>query len=198
LCRLFLTIGLFLKRLYNKEKIIRVVMADKLFEEKYYFKNQKNIIDGVAVDPLLPNDFYDTPNEERSTEELANWWGRPFILTQAFIDESYEEYCERMIEFNPDGKWESFEDFNTRREEERRFWSEKWVGGIRYDVECLTGGAWDRPSLLGSFSTLEEALSLAKKKPKMYQLLNDDGSLELPIFYKEALERAGIDAKSIL
>lgn len=32
-----------------------------------------------------------------------------------------------------------------------------WPGGVRYDVRCLDGGAWDRSTWWGSFSTLDEA-----------------------------------------
>ena len=163
-----------------------MVMEYTLFDKKYYFENQENIVDGIAIDPLLPDDFYDTANEERDTNELAHWWGRPFITTETFREDSYEEYCERMSKY----ELESLEEFTARREEEEQSWNRKWVEGVRYDVRCLTGGAWDRPSMLGNFSTLDEALALAKEKPKMYQLLNDEGFLDLPIGIKEAMERA--------
>ena len=157
-----------------------------LFEEKFHFENQKNIVDGVAIDPFLPNDFYNTPNKERDTNELAHWWGRAFITTESFREDSYEEYCERMSEY----KLDSLEEFTARRDDEERSWNNRWIGGVRYDVRCLTGGAWDRPSMLGNCSTLEEALVLAKEKPQMYQLLDDEGFLDLPIGIKEAMVRS--------
>lgn len=36
---------------------------------------------------------------------------------------------------------------------------------VRYDVRCLDGGAWDRPTWWGGFPTLEEALACAGKGP---------------------------------
>lgn len=33
--------------------------------------------------------------------------------------------------------------------------------GIRYTVQCLNGGAWDRPTFLGIFSNLEDAVKCA-------------------------------------
>jgi len=163
-----------------------MVMEHTLFDKKYYFENQENIVDGIAIDPLLPDDFYDTANEERDTNELAHWWGRPFITTESFMEDSYEAYCKRVS----GDKLESLEEFTIRRENQEKSWNERWIGGIRYDVRCLTGGAWDRPSMLGHFSTLEEALNLAKEKPRMYQLLDDEGFLDLPIGIKEAMERS--------
>lgn len=166
------------------------ILEYTLFEEKFFLENQRNIVDGIAIDPLLADDFYDTANEGRDTNELAHWWGRPFITTESFMEDSYEAYCERMTEFDAEYKLESLEEFTARRDNEEKSWNEHWVGGVRYDVRCLTGGAWDRPSMLGNFSTLEEAIALAKEQPKMYQLLDDEGFLDLPIGIKEAMQRA--------
>ena len=33
------------------------------------------------LDPVLPPNFDDTPNDERSEKELETWWERPFIQT---------------------------------------------------------------------------------------------------------------------
>ena len=46
-------------------------MVHILFDEKYYFENKENIIDGVAIDPLLPDDFYDTPIGIKEAMERA-------------------------------------------------------------------------------------------------------------------------------
>lgn len=35
----------------------------------------------LEIDPLLPPNFYNTPNEERSEEEITRWWERPFACT---------------------------------------------------------------------------------------------------------------------
>ena len=45
-----------------------------------------------------------------------------------------------------------------------------WKGNTRYDVRCLDGGAWDRPTCWGMFSTLEEALACCGKGPSWMQI----------------------------
>jgi hypothetical protein len=77
------------------------------------------------VDPPLPDDFYDTPNDERP-EWQVTLWNRPYI---------------RTIE------------------------NRHWPSGIRYDVYCLDGGAWDRPTAWDSFGTIEEAIKCCETGP---------------------------------
>ncbi len=36
----------------------------------------------LTLDPVLPKRFYDTPNEDRSTLELDQWWDVPYAVTQ--------------------------------------------------------------------------------------------------------------------
>jgi hypothetical protein len=43
-----------------------------------------------------------------------------------------------------------------------------WPSGTRYDVRCLDGGAWDRPTWWGSFATLDEAIACAKRAMPCY------------------------------
>ena len=167
------------------------------FKEQHYFENQTNIVEGIAIDPVLRDGFYDTENELRDLTELANWWGRVFITTADFGEDSYESYCERMLEFDVDYKLESLEEFTLRRAESEATWNKNLVGGICYSVCCLTGGAWDRPSYLGYCSSLEEALALAKESPLMYQELREDGSLDYPTAMKEAVARAGYDISDL-
>lgn len=35
----------------------------------------------LPLDPALPAGFYDTPNDERSEQELAQWWEKPYAST---------------------------------------------------------------------------------------------------------------------
>jgi hypothetical protein len=61
---------------------------------------------------------------------------------------------------------------NERRPASHRRWwyqpfvktclNEAWPSGIRFDVYCLDGGAWDRPTARGWFGTLEEAIHCAR------------------------------------
>ena len=46
--------------------------------------------------------------------------------------------------------------------------SEAWPGGLRFDVYCLDGGAWDRPTVWGCFGSLEEAVSCARELRAAY------------------------------
>lgn len=46
----------------------------------------------------------------------------------------------------------------------RAQWMEAWPSGIRYDVRCLDGGAWDRSTSWGMFATLEEALACIRDR----------------------------------
>lgn len=59
------------------------------FKKKHYFKNQKNIVYGIAVDPILPDDFWNTAHEDREKIELDEWWERPFIVTQVHTPEQF-------------------------------------------------------------------------------------------------------------
>ncbi|MGB3222960.1 MAG: hypothetical protein WBB23_09175 [Desulforhopalus sp.] len=90
------------------------------------------------VDPPLPKRFSDTPNEDRPDwqEEL---WDRPYIERQECFANTLE------------GK---------------ESWFKAWPTGIRYDVRCLDGGAWDRPTAWGMFKTIEEAFKCCKEGPR--------------------------------
>lgn len=40
-------------------------------------------IDGIWIDPKLSENFDNTRNEDRSEEELEQWWNNPFVVTRA-------------------------------------------------------------------------------------------------------------------
>ncbi|EKD97244.1 MAG: hypothetical protein ACD_23C00998G0005 [uncultured bacterium] len=44
--------------------------------------------DDIPLDPVLPPNFDNTPNEDRSEKELDKWWDKPFILSRG--DGSFE------------------------------------------------------------------------------------------------------------
>ena len=106
---------------------------------------------GVPFNPKLPKRFDDTPNEERPASH-QRWWGRPFIVTET-VDRMDDFYANRRDEYADKGRefWE----------ETRAKWLESWTDGIRYDVRCLDGGAWDRSTWWGSFRTIDEAVQCA-------------------------------------
>ncbi|MDZ4125295.1 MAG: hypothetical protein U1E02_14125 [Hydrogenophaga sp.] len=51
----------------------------------------ESVKDDIPVDPELPPDFDNTPNEERSTEDLDTWWDRPFAQTRS--DGTFDVRC---------------------------------------------------------------------------------------------------------
>ncbi len=92
------------------------------------------------VNPPLPEDFDDTPNDDRP-EWQNELWGRPFIQT---------------VEFSGSPKY-------------RKQWFESWPTGKRFDVRCLDGGAWDRATVWGMFGSIEEAIECCKSGPSWRQ-----------------------------
>jgi hypothetical protein len=98
------------------------------------------------INPRLPRNFDNTPNESRPASH-QRWWDRPFIQTYTWDD---------MV--NPTSSEEA-------KANQRRDWFESWPSGVRYDVRCLDGGAWDRPTCWGCFATLEEAIACAATGP---------------------------------
>jgi len=48
-------------------------------EKKFRFKCQ-DVIKDIAINPVLPGNFDNTPNEERSPRSLA-WWNVPYVVT---------------------------------------------------------------------------------------------------------------------
>lgn len=99
--------------------------------------------DDIPLDPILPEDFDSTPNDERP-ESHREWWNRPYISTNT---------------------WDSMKGPHST-EEHRASWFAAWPSGTRFDVRCLDGGAWDRSTSWGSFATLEDAVACARTGPQ--------------------------------
>ena len=117
-----------------------------------YFARQ--LAEGVLVDPRLPRNFDNTPNEERQGHE--KYWGLPFIVTEDItsLDACYlrrtDEYAAQALKY-----WQ---------DEGRAAWMKAWPSGTRYETRCLDGGAWDRSTSWGMFPTLAEAIQCAKTR----------------------------------
>jgi len=121
---------------------------------------------GFPLDPILRKSFDMTPNEARDPLEVNDWWGKPFISTNKYSspDASYSEYVERMSRYSFDGfKLGTEEEFNQRIAKGKEEWLAAWPTGTRYEVRCLDGGAWDRSSSKGMFSSLELAVYVCNK-----------------------------------
>ncbi len=109
----------------------------------------------VPFNPSLPKKFDSTPNEARPAHH-RHWWYRPFIRTET-IDRLDAFYRDRTDEYAEAGRklWAK----------DRAAWLAAWPRGIRYEVRCLDGGAWDRSTSWGMFATLEEALVCVESGP---------------------------------
>ena len=40
-----------------------------------------DLVDGIPIDPVLPPDFDDTPNERRPKSH-QKWWRQPYVMTE--------------------------------------------------------------------------------------------------------------------
>ncbi|GJB43828.1 hypothetical protein KAM369_43030 [Aeromonas caviae] len=103
---------------------------------QHYYSNQVNwLTDIIPINPCQRDDFDSTPHEHRDPLELDHWWNVPYVQT-----------CE-------------WSDIGSDDDERREQWFAHWPSGIRYTVRCLDGGAWDRSTNRGSFSSLEQAVA---------------------------------------
>jgi len=139
-------------------------MQEDKYLEKHYFVNQKIIVEGIPVNPLQREYFDMTDNEEREELEVSHWWGKPYIVSD-FIDQ--ESYIEHYYRLKNDSKWTdekigTKEDYELKQSEDAKRWFESYPTGHRYIVRCLDGGAWDRSTRKGDFSSFDEALNYAK------------------------------------
>lgn len=118
-----------------------------------------NQVNGIPVDPELPEMFDQTPNDERPDSHQV-WWYRPYIETETWEPESFEQYRERLAGYGyePD---HTADEWRERQEKSRAGWFEAFPEGTRYMVRCLDGGAWDRSTCYGVFDNLDDAVSQA-------------------------------------
>lgn len=136
---------------------------------EHYPENQTcEVVQGIFINPKLRSDFNYTPNDERETLEIEHWYGRPYIETDEYSSETYAEFVVRMASYDFDYKPESEHEFNERTQKLKESWFKAYPTGIRYEVRCLTGGAWDRSSSLGMFGSLEEAIEKATSEIRLF------------------------------
>ncbi len=118
-----------LDKKYNQEDEVSKYLP------QHYYSNQVNwATDIIPINPCQRDDFDSTPHEHRDPLELDHWWNMPYVQT-----------CE----------WSDIGSDDEHREQ----WFAHWPSGIRYTVRCLDGGAWDRSTNRGSFSSLEQAVA---------------------------------------
>lgn len=116
----------------------------------------EDCVDGVLINPKLPKNFDCTSNEYRPASHQKFWY-MPYIETfstedwEASHNSATDEYAEARR-----ARWAV---------EGRQNWLRAWPSGVRYEVHCLDGGAWDRPTQWGMFATLDEALNCTSTGP---------------------------------
>lgn len=88
-------------------------------------------VDGIPVNPELPAGWDNTPHEDRP-ECHRLVWGRSYVVSVT-----------RPVVIDVDEWWAA------------------WPDGVRYDVRCLDGGAWDRSTVYGSYGSLDAATAAA-------------------------------------
>lgn len=132
-----------------------------VYQDKHRPEQQEKVGQGYPLNPVLRDNFWNTPNEHREPLEREDWWDLPYIESttwqqseasirlaqQARGDELSAMEAEAQIETSK----ASFFGFNP--------------GGIQYTVHCLDGGAWDRPTMWGTFPTLDEAIECCANGP---------------------------------
>lgn len=122
------------------------------FDEEGQIFIAERCVDGVYINPYLPANFDNTSNEDRPTSH-QKWWNRPFIVT--FSVEDWDAHHKNRTDKYAE------ESLLEWAEKGRPSWMKAYPSGVRYEVRCLDGGAWDRATSWGMFPTLEEALSQA-------------------------------------
>lgn len=72
------------------------------YTSEHWPENQKQIIDGIYIDPVLPDNFDSLDNKLRPKLQVEHWWGVPFIRIHSF-DGSTTAYVVRMLD---GGAWD--------------------------------------------------------------------------------------------
>lgn len=116
----------------------------------------EDFVDGVLVNPKLPKNFDNTPNDSRPSHH-QKFWGLPFVQTMS-TDDWDRHYADRTDEWADAGRSEW-------AKKGRKNWLKVFPDGKRYEVRCLDGGAWDRCTWWGHFTNLDEAIDCAYAGP---------------------------------
>lgn len=119
-------------------------------------------LDGIYINPELPEDFDNTPLDERD-EDMNLWWDKPYIEIEELSFYTWEEHYYRLKELGYTDEMITKEDYLKGIEDRKKSWAENWSTGFRYNVRCLDGGAWDRSSNHGFFASFDEAMEAAKR-----------------------------------
>ncbi|WP_439126188.1 MAG: hypothetical protein ACNJA3_27870 (plasmid) [Pseudomonas rhizophila] len=136
------------------------------YQPVHWPENQKLVAGRFPLNPTLRRCFDQTPNEDRESLETEHWWDLPFIISHDW------ESCVENIKSNQAHHRGQANDYvisdvelEAKIQEEKHRWFAEFPDGVRYDVRCLDGGAWDRSTWWGSSGSLDEAVKLAEAGP---------------------------------
>jgi hypothetical protein len=111
-------------------------MKTFIFEVDNTQYQAENYVNGIFINPVLPDNFWTEPMENRTPEHMKHWENMPFIVTDNYQSVNNDAY--------------------------KHQWFKAFPTGTAYRVYCLDGGAWDRPTNWGEFGTLDQALDFIK------------------------------------
>lgn len=129
---------------------------------------QPSVGRGYPLNPVLREDFINTPNNHREPLEIEDWWELPYIES---ISWEQAESLRRSFQANYRAFGDGLNGELSQEEAEAQIdayrvsFFEQNPSGTKYTVHCLDGGAWDRPTLWGVFSTLDEAINCCDQGP---------------------------------
>ncbi|MGO4802207.1 hypothetical protein ACEN2T_23310 [Pseudomonas sp. W22_MBD1_FP4] len=131
------------------------------YEDKHRPDRQEKADQTYPLNPILRECFSNTPNQFREPLELEDWWELPYIESTTWEDsEAWRRECIQRRGESLDAA-----EIEASVEEHKKQFFESYPTGTRFIVHCLDGGAWDRPTMWGDFSTLEETIECCSKGP---------------------------------
>lgn len=120
---------------------------------------------GILVNPRLPEDFDELAHEDREQAQVDTWWDRPFIRTETVADVvAFSFAAEGAFREARPSLAKSEEDLAEHITRLRENFLEKYPDGVRYEVRCLDGGAWDRSTCWGYAGSLEGAEAIVTSR----------------------------------
>lgn len=133
---------------------------------KHRPQNQQTVGRGFPINPTLRDDFRNTANEYREPLEKEDWEGLPYIETYTWEQaEAHDRETQASHRAEGNEFVISDEELNAKLDSRKAHFFKLYPEGKLYNVNCLDGGAWDRPTDWGTFPTLEEAIECCELGP---------------------------------
>lgn len=120
-------------------------------------------VDDIAIFPIHHPDLDITGYCDLNSDELKDWWNKPYIVTKTWSD------IEAAFEAdNAEGNCGNCASLQEQRERAKRVAREDWFDtypqGIRYEVRCLDGRSL-YSAVWGTEATLLAAILRARAGP---------------------------------